>query len=62
MSKAFKCNRCGKYYDHGGYDDYIKIEYRSLVHLREWDLCPECTTKFLEFMNELGRFDFDEDM
>lgn len=59
MANALKCDRCGKLYEH--YKG-IRVESRGNDYCsmslytgdgwkrRDYDLCPECMTKLVEFI------------
>lgn len=59
--RAFKCNRCSKYFtsDEGGINIYYYLhreEYDIATSLKrddnEMDLCNDCYEKFLSFLKE----------
>lgn len=66
MSKALKCNRCGKYYDLNPKNlpgtktgpKYSVNYYKKLLNLdveiKSFDLCPECTRQFTEWAENPG--------
>lgn len=52
MSKAYKCDRCGKYWD----ISCAHIEKREYFNAsstkdKSYDLCPTCLSKFDEWIN-----------
>lgn len=60
MSKAFKCDRCGKLYegyrgiqltDHGNYYNIMQF-VGGLGAFREYDLCPDCMQLLVTFITE----------
>lgn len=47
--KAFKCDRCGKFY--GAVDELKNTSIRVKYYDEEWkDLCPDCTEKIIKFL------------
>ena len=54
MSKAFKCDRCEKYYDvllnNTKYYQIIKLE--SYIDNKPVDLCTDCYEKLEKFLKE----------
>ena len=64
MSKAYKCDRCGKYYDENvkHTNPYKVLDCLHLVGIHiidelensaiEYDLCDDCLTAFKKFMKE----------
>lgn len=52
MAKAYKCDRCGKYYDKN-----FPVEDMSVVHRfgytneKAYHLCGDCGDRLVEFMN-----------
>lgn len=52
MSTAYKCDRCGKYYDVDGLvRTGISVVYGPLVS-SEYDLCKECMAELVKWLNE----------
>lgn len=62
---AFKCDRCGVYYDKHGLSHSDNTEYavngRFITltdqYHRNVDLCPECYEKFISFMKNNTGYD-----
>lgn len=59
MANALKCDRCGKLYEHyNGIRVVDKCNYYCSMSFfsehgwnrRDYDLCPECMTKLVEFI------------
>jgi len=57
MSEALKCDRCGKLYEL--YDGikfqpttspYSSVRLQNKVYGRNFDMCPDCMEKVIEFM------------
>ena len=56
MAKAYKCDRCDKYYDGGVGNSRVafltsEIDDHSFEPVRIFDLCPYCMKKMEWFMN-----------
>ena len=47
---AFKCDRCGGYYDERGEYELV-VGKRSSRGLAISDLCPDCQSDLMDFMN-----------
>ena len=61
MSKAYKCDRCGKFYE--GYfidpeKDYVIGTKLAISKAKFMDLCPICQDSFTAWMKEKARNDF----
>ena len=57
MSKALKCDRCGKFYELNLLEDEkivrgAVLQDRCGYAIRESDLCDECRDQLLEFLNQ----------
>lgn len=57
MSKALKCDRCGKFYELNLLEDEkivrgTVLQDRCGYAIREYDLCDECRDQLLEFLNQ----------
>ena len=59
MASARKCDRCGNLYEiydgirfeRGGYSyNWMRILTNHGSAMRDFDLCPECMTKLIEFL------------
>lgn len=50
MSNAYKCDRCGAYYDEETTGEY-NITETKMIGAREQDLCDECQDDLDEFMD-----------
>lgn len=48
--KAFKCDRCGKFYD-----QYINSAYKISKNAYALDLCPNCLSQLNIFVEEPDR-------
>ena len=49
MSQAYKCNRCGKYYDE--YCADIQVNENSIVRIStNYDLCINCFKELKKFL------------
>lgn len=57
---AYKCDRCGKYFDNkqGRVIRYMRFEKATGAQPNDYDLCYDCYDKFLEFIknNQSGIF------
>ena len=56
MSKALKCDRCGKFYELNLLEDEKTVRGAVLQDRRgytitEYDLCDECRDQLLDFLN-----------
>ena len=56
MSKALKCDRCGKFYELNLLEDEktvrgVVLQDRRGYTITEYDLCDECRDQLLEFLN-----------
>lgn len=50
MSKVYKCNRCGKYYDE--YCADISVNQNAIIKVStDYDLCENCFEELQEFLN-----------
>lgn len=58
MSRALKCDRCGRLYEcyvgvemtKGG-NRYYGCSLENSITCRQFDLCPVCMTKLVNFIN-----------
>lgn len=58
MANAFKCDVCGKLYEHytNCYEEVCNVLLRSRINgitpygVRSFDLCPDCMDKILDFL------------
>lgn len=51
MSDAKRCDRCGAFYPHPGWDKFVMIradEWRG--DGKTFDLCPDCERKIVDWM------------
>lgn len=49
--RAYKCDRCKKYYEDGGHEKKYYITEASFGQKGIKDLCPECQIELNNFMN-----------
>ena len=52
MSKAKKCDRCGKFYDFFE-ADYHVTKKKGTYNGKALDLCPDCTQKLIKWMEKI---------
>ena len=59
MSNAKKCDRCGKLYENykgvnitEGGNSYNTVIFTGGLYNRDFDLCPDCMSKLIEFIKE----------
>ena len=58
MASALKCDRCGKLYEEyagqkvveGGFS-YNGLSLENRIMSRHYDLCPDCMSDFIKFIN-----------
>lgn len=52
MSKARKCDRCGKFYDEYQADYHVTMK-KGAYNCKSLDLCPDCTNKLIKWLDKL---------
>lgn len=62
MSRAFRCDRCGAYYDKPPSHHVSKMECYGAISVddEDYDLCAGCLASFDEWMDEHDRRELQE--